>query len=76
MPLSSSAVAEKLSWLNTSKMQTNHCKIYQLTVQSRQMLVNIDGVLQMGILQLVADGVLWREHIVSGITIMLNMFIS
>ena len=44
-------------------MQTNHCKIYQLTVQSRQMLANRDGVLQMGILQMVADGALWRETI-------------
>ena len=44
-------------------METNHCKMYQLTVQSRQMLANRDGVLQMGILQLVADGALWRETI-------------
>ena len=60
----------------TGNHRDEDCKIYQLTVQSRQMLVNIDGVLQMGILQLMADEVLWREHIVSGITIMLNMFIS
>ena len=46
-------------------MQTNHGKIYQLTVESRQMLVNRDGVLQMGILQLVTDGALWRGTILT-----------
>ena len=44
MPLSASAIGELYWWLKHLKNR-DHYKIYQLTVQLRQMLANKDGVL-------------------------------
>lgn len=63
MPLSASATGELYWWLKHLRNR-DHYKIYQLTVQLRQMLANKDGVLKTGKLQLPVDGVLWREIII------------
>ena len=57
MPLNTSIIGES-HWLLKHLKNTNHYKIYQLTIKSRQMLVNKDGVLQLPV-----DEVLWREII-------------
>ena len=62
MPLSTSAIAESDRCLKHHKNANQ--SLQDIPVDSTvQMLVNKDGVLKMGILQLVVDGALWRETI-------------